>query len=145
MRRPDATVLERMSLQSIVEVKASDLTHRGFTVSGSQEFATTVYDFASTLLKRCVVFGENNKAPNMPAEIAHDHVRMAALSMSRSFGAPSRSAWSIASQVCEYLATAVAGIGGGHLDKPTGIAVFALGISFAVVLFVTRLASRRGE
>ena len=53
--------------------------------------------------------------------------------------------WLIPANVGEYLATAVAGVGGGHLDKPWGIAAFGIGISIAVILVVVRLTIGRGN
>lgn len=130
---------------STVEVKEADLKTKGFTDSGVQQFSTTVLDYAATLLARAVHFGEADKAPGMQAEIGHEHVRGAAFSIARSFGTPSRSGWSIVGQIGEYVATAVAGVGGGHLDKKEGIIAFGIGVSVAVILVVVRLASRKGE
>lgn len=130
---------------SVVDIKATELKAKGFTDSGVKQFSTTIGDYASTLLNRALNLGEADKAPNMPAEIGHEHVRAAAFSIARSFGTPSRSGWSIAGQVGEYLATAVAGIGGGHLDKKEGIVAFGLGVSVAVILVVVRLALGKGE
>lgn len=130
---------------SLADVNQAELKTRGFTESGARQYSSTVIDYATRLFDNATHLGEATKAPNMPAEIGHDHVRSAALLIARSFGAPTRSGWSVVGQVGEYLATAAAGVGGGHLDKAPGIISFGVGVSVAVILVVARLATAKGE
>jgi hypothetical protein len=139
---PEVTMHE---LPSVVEIKTRDLRERGFTDSGAKQFTTAVSEFAQTLLKMSINVGEAFRAPNAGPEIGRDHVRTATLSLARSSGNERRSVWSVVGQVAEYVATAIAGIGGGHLDKKAGIAAFGLGIFFALVLLVSRLTFSKGE
>ena len=129
----------------VVEIKLAELKTKGFTDSGVAQFSKTVVEYASAVLDRAVSFGEAAKAPGMSPEIGHDQVKGATVSIAKSFGTPVRSGWSIAGQVGEYLATAVAGVGGGHLDKKEGIIAFGLGVSIAVVLVVARLTIGKQE
>ncbi|MBK8595322.1 MAG: hypothetical protein IPN83_06980 [Holophagales bacterium] len=117
----------------------------GFTESGSKHFCETVEDYAERLHERATHLGDVDKAPKMTREITHEHVRASSHSIARSFGSPPRSGWLVAAQVGEYIATATAGVGGGHLDKQGGIIAFGLGVSVAVVLVVTRLMNGKAE
>lgn len=122
---------------------ALDAQH--FTHSGKKQFVETVQDYARQLLTKSLYFGEIDKADGLAPEVTHDHVRASAHSISASFGKPPAKAWLVPVNVFEYLATAAAGIGGGHLDKPWGIATFGIGISVAVVLVVVRLTFGGGN
>lgn len=133
------------TLPSIVEVNGDGLKTKDFTDSGVRQFSTTVLEYADKLLNRASHYGEAGKAPGMAAEISHDHVRAAAVSIARSYGVPARSGWSVAGQVGEYLATAVAGVGGGHLDTGAGVIAFGLGLVIAVILVSVRLGRGKGE
>jgi hypothetical protein len=128
-----------------VSVDEKQLRNKGFTNSGVTQFCESVRDYCRQLLDRAVHLGDADKAPDMEREITHDHVRGSAHSIARSFGTPPRSKWLITAHVTEYLATAVAGIGAGHLDKPTGIISFGVGVSVAVILVVVRLTHGKGE
>lgn len=131
------------SHSNIVEIDEAELKSQGFTHSGSKRFSSTVTDYAEQLRERATHRGDADKAPGMDREITHDHVRASAHSMAKTFGKPSKSRWLIATQVGEYIATAVAGVGGGHLDKSLGILAFGIGVSIAVILVVVRLTQNR--
>ncbi|MBI1929613.1 hypothetical protein HYR99_35870 [Candidatus Poribacteria bacterium] len=130
---------------SPVTVDTTALNTMGFTPSGLKHFRETVLDYSQQLLERAVHRGDADKAQGMEREITHDHVRASAHSIARSFGAPLCSKWLVVAQVGEYLSTAAAGVGGGHLDKPWGIICFALGVSMAVILVVVRLTRGKGD
>jgi hypothetical protein len=116
-----------------------------FTPSGQVKYDQTVADYSRELLERAAQLGEIAKAPNMSAEVTHEHVRAAAHSIARTFGTPPKSKWMIAANVAEYIAAAVAGVGGGHLDKSVGIGAFGLGLTVAVLLVVVRLTHSKGD
>lgn len=129
----------RVASPKTVDVVESVLDTHHFTHSGKKQFVETVRDYAEQLLSKSVYHGEIDKADGLDAEITHDHVRASAHSISASFGKPPVKNWLVPVNVFEYLATAAAGVGGGHLDKPWGTATFGIGISVAVVLVVIRL------
>ena len=133
------TQLAQAASTNAVDVVESVLDTQHFTQSGKKQFVETVRDYADQLLSKSVHHGEIDKADGLDAEITHDHVRASSHSISASFGKPPVKNWLVPVNVFEYLATAAAGVGGGHLDTPWGIATFGIGISVAVVLVVIRL------
>ena len=124
---------------SAIAVDDSLLAGSHFTTSGQQQFEATVKDYSSQLLTKSVHFEEIDRASGLAPEITHDHVRSAASVISSTFGRAVPPKWLIPANIGEYLSTAAAGVGGGHLDKPWGIATFVIGISIAVILVVVRL------
>lgn len=86
-----------------------------------------------------------NRVEGIPPEITHEHVRNGAFSIARTFGKPQKSKWLIASQIGEYVFTALAGVGGGHLDKKEGVLALFIGGSLAVILLVVRLTQSKAE
>ena len=127
----------------LVDIDEAVLQRGGFTDAGVQKFTGTVRDYASQLYKRAAHRGVADQAPGMPVEIGHDHVQAAAVSIQHSYGAPTRSGWSVAGQVGEYVATAVAGVGAGNLDKNWGVLAFGIAVSLAVILVVARLMTQK--
>ena len=134
-----------LDMKKILCLDSSQLKQYGFIDSGLRNVESTVTEYSERLLNMAIQFGEIDKAKDMPAEITHEHVRQAALTIARSFGRPSKNRWLIVTQIGEYVATAVAGIGAGHLTTPPGIIALALGTSAAVLLIVTRLTKSTGE
>jgi hypothetical protein len=129
----------------LVTIANDQLVAAGFTANGCQNFQNTVREYSKDLLDRSVNVANLTKVENMRVEVTHEHVRTAATSLAQTFGKPSKSKWLIAGQIVEYLATAVAGVGGGHLDKQAGIIAFAVGLTVAVVLVVVRLTQSKAE
>lgn len=127
-----------------IEVDQAVLAAAGFTESGKRKFTETIQDYGESLFERSRARGEADSAKGMAPEVTHEHVRSAAHSLA-SYSLPVKSKLMIASQALEYVATAVAGVGGGHLDKKEGILAFALGSAIAVLLVVARLTQGRGE
>lgn len=119
----------------------AELKAAGFTDSGRSRYKTVATGYADDLYAKAVSYGEADKAPNMPREVTHDHVRAGAHSIVKSYGTPQRSRISIFLQIFEYLLTAAAGIGGGNFDKDWGILLFVGAVAIAVVCFVTRSLS----
>ena len=140
---PDITTSERNG--SAIEVVDAILDSSHFTTSGKQQFEATVEDYTNQLLSKSVHFGEIDRASGLAPEITHDHVRSAAAVISSTFGRAVPPKWLIPANVGEHLSTAAAGVGGGHLDKPWGIATFGIGISIAVILVVVRLTIGKGS
>jgi hypothetical protein len=128
-----------------VTVNDNFLASMHFTSSGTRQFKDTVFDYSKQLLEKSVHYGEIDRADGLAPEITHEHVRASAHAMSASFRKATNPMWFIPANIGEYLATATAGVGGGHLDKPLGIAAFGVGISIAVILVVVRLTLGGGK
>ena len=130
-----------------IEVSLSEeqLRAAGFTESGTPRFIDTVKEYSNVLFARAIHYGDVDKAPNLLREITHEHVRAAAASMAKSFGKTAKSKWTTLGQIGEYIFTAIAGVGGGHLDNQYGIAAFGLGLSGAVILVVIRITNNKSE
>lgn len=120
-----------------------ELQTDGYTESGISRYRQTVEEYSDALYSKSVTFGEADKAKNLPLEVTHEHVRAAAYTIAKSYGKDHQSPWMIASNVGEYLFTAVAGIGGGNLDKPWGTPVFGVALAIAVILIVVRLVNSK--
>ncbi len=124
------------------EVKMTEerLRTAGFTIdTGVSRFKETIKGYSDMLFRRAVYFAEADRDPKLPREINHQHVTKAAHSIASRFGRPPRPRWAIPAQVVEYIGLLVAGIGGGHLDKPGGIWAFGVGLALFVILIGIRL------
>lgn len=128
-----------------IKISGEELNTAGFTNSGAPRFIETVKDYSRLLFERAIHFGDVDKAPNLQREITHDHVRAAAYSIANSYGKPTKSKWSTAGQIGEYLAIAVVGAGGSNLDSNYGVLFFGVGLLVAVVLIVARLTKAKSE
>jgi hypothetical protein len=126
-----------------LQIADSVLDAKHFTASGKRQFTLTVADYVRQLLAKSIHFGEIDKADGLNAEITHDHVKASAHAIASSYSKPTIPMWVIVVQVLEYVATAAAGVGGGHLDKPWGIGTFGVGVSIAVILVVIRLTQSK--
>src|ERR1035437_6382083 len=126
---------------ALVKIEDPLLRNEGFTESGCRRYCDSVLDYANTLKTRAVLYAEADKAPDLAREVTHDHVRAAAIALAGRQTGPS--AWGIAGQVSEYLATASAGFSAGNIDTGLGILGFGLSISTAVLLMLVRLVRDR--
>ena len=115
-----------------------ELKEAGFTESGKSRYSATLAGYSEALFSKAVNYGEVDKAPDIPREVTHDHVRAAAHSIAASYGSPQRSKLAVFLQILEYVFTAAAGVGGGNLKESWGVPVFVLGVALAVVCFVVR-------
>ncbi len=138
-------VKQTSDLEPFIEVIDNLLIERGFTQSGLQQYRATMIDYSNQISVRALNYGNIAKANGMFVEITHEHVRSAALSIARSFGFPVKSKWFIVAQICEYIAMAAAGLGGGYIDKQWGTTTFILGLFIATILIVIRLTQAKGE
>ncbi len=120
-----------------------ELQADGFTESGVNRFKATIAGYEAEVHTKSVHYGEADKAPNAPREITHEHVRAAAHAVANSYGTPVRTRNSIFLQLCEYLLTAAAGVGGGNMSETWGVATFVLSVAIAVICFVTRTFTER--
>lgn len=127
----------------LITIDQQRLVTAGFVESGRKRFIATVRDYSDSLLERAVRNADHDKAPDCDREVGHDHVGQAARSLMRA--SPKRSGWLIFSQACEYVFTACAGAGAGHLDKNMGIVAFALGTALTVILLTVRIATSKSE
>lgn len=123
-----------------VEMVEEQLKAAGFTPdTGVSRFKKTIKEYSDMLFKRAVSLAEADRDPTLPREINHQHVASAAYSIANRFGRPPRPKWAIPAQVAEYMGLLIAGIGGGHLDKPGGIWAFGGGLAVFVILIGIRL------
>jgi hypothetical protein len=133
---------EIASAPTLVTVEQKVLISKGFTDSGRKQFCATVSDYSLDLFKRSVRNGIVDKASTMAAEITHEHVKKSAHAMASRFGARAQSNWYVVAHIGEYVGTACAGVGGGHLESSWGIVTFGVALSVAVVLMVLRLSRK---
>ena len=128
-----------------IHLSDEELTEGGFTNSGATRFKETIKGYSDILFQRSIHLGDVDKAPNLPREITHDHVRAAAFSIAKSYGKPPKSKWLVPAQIGEYVAVAVTGAGASNLDESMGMAAFGLGLAIAVILIVARLLKTKSE
>lgn len=116
----------------------------GFTPSGTARYNGTANDYCDELFDRAVALAEADKAPNLPREVTHEHVRNAAVALS---ARPSTrvSNWAIACQIGEYLCVAAAGVGGGKYEQSGFLILFILSVAFGIILFVSRTMRSNGS
>lgn len=131
---------QSLSLPSPAAIDRAQLQGGGFTASGVQRYETTVQDFVRELHDRSTGFARAAQAVNAPLEVTHEHVRAAANAIAGISNRSPRSAWSLAGQVCEYLAAIGTGIASNHLGSPAGIAWFAGSAAAGLLLITVRLA-----
>jgi hypothetical protein len=123
----------------LITISKTELSARGFTTSGVKQFCDTIEDYANSLCTRSISHGEIVKAPDMPREITHDHVRASAHSLAAAAEPRTRPKWLMFTHVGEYIAMAAAGAGAGYLNNPSGILTFGVGLTVAVLLVMLRL------
>lgn len=117
----------------------SELKQAGFTDSGAKRYIATSTAYCNELLAKSVALGDIDKAPDTATEVTHDHVRSAAEVISaRGKGSQGQTLAQVWCQVGEYICAALAGVGGGELEKPWGVVVFGLSLTVGVILFVVR-------
>jgi hypothetical protein len=122
-----------------------ELEQDGFTSSGLTRYQETVKAYADTLHKKAVTFGEADKAPDLPLEVTHDHVRAATHLISNSFGKDKASPWWVVSQVSEYLLTATSAFALGNTAKAWGTPVFVISAVVAGILIAVRLSNTKSK
>jgi hypothetical protein len=122
-----------------------ELEDDGFTVSGLARYQETVKIYAETLHNKATTFGDADKAPGLPREVTHDHVRAAAHLIANSYGKDKVSAWWITSQVAEYILTATSAFALGNTDKPWGTPVFVISAVVAGILIAVRLSKSKSK
>ena len=128
-----------------VSVDDAPLRSAGFTDTAVLRYEKTLLDFSSELFRRSVQLGEAAKAPNLPREITQRHVQSTATELAAPITSNPRPKWYVPAHIFEYVFLAIAGVGGGHLDKTQGIWAFGIGLTVGVLLIVARLtyAERR--
>jgi len=121
-----------------------DLQDAGFTESGAKRYAATTSAYCEELFLKAVALGDRDKAADTNREVTHDHVRGAAAVLAVR-GRETQSKLQIICQIGEYVAAALAGVGGGRLDATWGIVMFGLSLAIGVVLFVIRNTGGPGQ
>ncbi|MEJ1381355.1 MAG: hypothetical protein RPT95_10375 [Candidatus Sedimenticola sp. (ex Thyasira tokunagai)] len=122
-----------------VSLEEDPLREAGYTNTAILRYKKTISDFSEELFRRSMQLGEASKAPNLPREITQRHVQSSAIELSASITANPKPKWFIPAHIFEYIFLAIAGVGGGHLDKPQGIWAFGIGLTAGVLLIVARL------
>lgn len=122
-----------------------ELESDGFTASGLARYQETVKTYAETLRSKAVTYGDADKAPDLPREVTHDHVRAAAHLIANSYGKDKVSSWWIVSQVAEYVLTATSAFALGNTDKPWGTPVFVVSAVVAGILIAVRLSKSKSK
>lgn len=120
-----------------------ELQKDGFTESGISRYEQTTKEYADAVHSKSISFGKADQANGLPLEVTHEHVRAAAYTIGKSYGREHKTPWMIASNVAEYVFTAIAGIGGGNLKETWGTPVFGVSLAIAVILIVVRLAKSK--
>lgn len=120
-----------------------ELAASGFTESGARRYTHTTNDYCDQLFSKAIAFGDVDKASDAPREVTHDHVRSAAISLAaRSY---TTGKLQVAGQIGEYVFTALAGVGGGKLDKPGGVLLFGISLTIAAILVMFRIYRGRTQ
>ena len=128
-------------MADLTSVDSTKLDESGLTQPAKTHFETAASDYASELLRRTVLQADADKASDGDStEAIAKHVRDAAYDLASNPPDRPVSPWGIAGQVGEYLFTAAAGVGAGHLDKQPGQIAFGVCLALATILLVTRLA-----
>ena len=129
-----------------VSLDDAPLKEAAYTDTAILRYKRTITDFSEELFRRSVQLGEAAKAPNLPIEITQRHVQSSATELAAPITASPKPRWFIPAHIMEYVFLAIAGVGGGHLDKPQGIWAFGIGLTVGVLLIVARLTivERRG-
>ena len=122
-----------------VSLDEAPLRQAGYTDTAVLRYKRTVSDFSEELFRRSTQLGEASKAPNLPREITQRHVQSSATELAAPITARPKPKWFIPAHILEYVFLAIAGVGGGHLDKPQGIWAFGIGLTVSVLLIVARL------
>jgi hypothetical protein len=135
---------------TLFKLDQDDLLSDGFVPSGVQNFKNTIEEFAKRLRRTSAELAKGDKAPGLPIEVNHKHVHLAAATMSGSPRQSQPGPWSIAGQVGEYVGTAIAAFGAGHIKTGTDInawAIWAFGFGsiLAIVLLLLRLSRSNRE
>lgn len=122
-----------------------ELEQDGFTVSGIARYQDTVNGYSETLHSKAITYGDADKDPALPREVTHDHVRAAAHLIANSFGKEKTSPWWVASQVAEYVLTAVSAFALGNTAKDWGTPVFVISAVIAGILIAVRLSNSKSK
>lgn len=121
------------------------LEEDGFTASGLSRYQSAVNEYAETLYTKSVTYGDADKAPDLPREVTHDHVRSAAHLIASSFGRDKPSSWWAASQVAEYVLTAASAFALGNSTKDWSTPVFVISAIVAGILIAVRLSKSKSR
>jgi|TARA_R110000851_G_scaffold210472_1_gene362875 hypothetical protein len=122
-----------------------ELEQDGFTASGLARYQGTVEAYADTLHIKAITYGDADKAPDLPREVTHDHVRAAAHLIANSYGKDKASSWWVVSQVAEYILTATSAFALGNIDKNWGTPVFVISAVIAGILIAVRLSKSKSK
>ena len=117
-----------------------ELKKDGFTESGVDRYEKTVKEYSNTLHSKSINFGEADKATDLPREVTHDHVRAAAYTIAKSYGKQKLSPWMVASQVAEYVFTALGSFALGKTTESWSTPLFVGCAVIAGILVAVRLS-----
>lgn len=121
-----------------------ELEAAGFTDSGARRYDASMEAYSAALFSKSVALGDRDKADDAPREVTHEHVRSAAAAIEMK-GSDRTDPVKVWCQAGEYICAGLAGVGGGSLSKPIGIAVFGISLAVGLVLFVIRSTRSRNQ
>jgi hypothetical protein len=122
-----------------------ELEEDGFTASGLARYRDTLKEYTDTLHSKSITYGEADKAPDLPREVTHDHVRSAAHLIANTFGRDKTSQWWVVCQVFEYLLTAISAYALGNSAKAWSTPVFVISAVVAGILISVRLSKSKSK
>jgi hypothetical protein len=120
-----------------------ELHNDGFTESGISRYEQTIKEYSESVYSKSIILGRLDQAKDLPLEVTHEHVRNATYAIGKSYGKEQKTPWMVACNVAEYAFTAIAGIGGGNLNKDWGILCFSIPLAIVVILIVVRLTKSK--
>ncbi len=114
-----------------------ELIDNGFTESGRKRYIETVEQYSNALFDTSIRLAEIDKASDTNIEVTHDHIRSAAIAISKKKG--KQGTMQIFLQIGEYICTAFVGVGSGNLNQQWGVLLFGFSIAIGIILFVSRI------
>lgn len=122
-----------------IDVKEAELLSAKYTPTGIQRYKQTIKSYGDQLFINATLQGERDKIDGYDREVTEQHVRNAAIEMTKSVIKSEKSNWVVFCQAGEYFCTGCAGAGASNLDHNWGIIAFGLGLVIGIALFVTRM------
>jgi hypothetical protein len=114
-----------------------------FSETGKRRFINTVSEYQKELFEKSIEFAKATKEKDMPLEVNSDNVRSATIKINQYNSKEKIPTSLIVGNICEYIFTAVAGIGAGNLSESWGIVSLVIGSAIAVILLTIRLIKTR--
>lgn len=121
-----------------IDISDHSLEQANFTNMGKQKYVQIIQDVAVRLYQTSVKYADEDKN-DLPREVTQEHLQHASSTMFSKYHSAKKTKGIIVCQCGEYIFSASAGLGAGHINDYWGIVVFGLSLCLATVLFVVRL------